>query len=53
MDAIDSIAFLSWSVMLSGLLQIDGMYLIGCQGCWLGTVWIARRLIDKYVDRAV
>jgi hypothetical protein len=50
MDKIDAIAFLSWSAMLCGLLDINGFHLMGCQAAWLGTVFICRKLVDRYVE---
>jgi hypothetical protein len=49
MDRIDTIAFISWSVMLVGLLDFTGWELIGCQTGWLAACFIGRRIIDRWI----
>jgi hypothetical protein len=49
MDRIDVIAFVSWSLMLVGLLDFTGWELIGCQAGWLAACFIGRMIIDRWI----
>jgi hypothetical protein len=50
MDGSDIIIFVLWSAGLYGIADLNGWWLLGCQGAWLALFWAARKIIDRVVD---